>query len=376
MSLLTVVKYAGGKLIDLPLAAAQLEGIRLTLRHAPKALDAASTDILPRIKSADLEIKLVDKARREVEALDGTMEASPHLATRLRSVKEEAVTLGGDLVATAQARELAVAAAVELWEARSDRLRAAVKVNEAHYDREMSEVKALVGQCQVAFPGPVLERLLPGARSVGLQSLPDGSVVTPGEIFAAVLRALKDLPTVSIQDGFALYAKVFAPLSAIVSPRAGDTWMTFINQLKALHREVGDQVARLTPQIVGRALVDHLHKAVGTLGGTGPSLTDLIEEGVGNGKGQSPSLSFEELFSLLLSDNVRNKVAWIANLPGAGIVKVKALKAVGAAGDVAVVGWVPGAKAAINDKDKLCFTWRDTGACPYGEHCRFGHGEI
>jgi len=71
-----------------------------------------------------------------------------------------------------------------------------------------------------------------------------------------------------------------------------------------------------------------------TLGGTGPSLTDLIEEGVGNGKGQSPSLSFEELFMLLLSEEVRNKVAWIANLP-VKPVAVKALKAVGAAGKFA-----------------------------------------
>jgi hypothetical protein len=83
----------------------------------------------------------------------------------------------------AQAR---AAAAVELWEARSDRYRAAVKLVEAQCDKELAEVKALVSQCQVAFLGPVLERLLPGARSMGLQILADGSVVTSGEILAAV----------------------------------------------------------------------------------------------------------------------------------------------------------------------------------------------
>jgi hypothetical protein len=374
MSLLNGLTLTAGKLRDLSVGAAQLDSIASTLRYSPNALEADAVDIVPRVGSASVEARLLERARAEMDVAERqAMEATQRHSTRA-SVRDEVGGPAVDPAAEGQAQARA-AAAVKLWEERSDRHRAAVKLAESQCDKELAEVKA---QCQVAFPLQVLERLLPGARSVGLQSLADGSVVTPGEVRAAVLRALHAQPTVRIVDAFAMYAKIFAPLLHLVSPRAIDIWGTLLTQLKAVHRDVGAQVALLTPPIVGRAIVEHVQEAVGTLGGSGPSLADLLEVGVGDGKGPVPSLTFDDLFVLLMSDEVRIKVAWLANLP-VDPRKVKAFKTAGGgdAGGVAVSVQLPGAKAAIlapsGSAQPVCYTWRNTGACPYGENCKFLH---
>ena len=102
-------------------------------------------------------------------------------------------------------------------------------------------------QVALAFPPPVLAVLLPGARCVGLRAHPDGTVVTPGQLMAAVRRVLHGQKAMSIPEALASYGRVFGPLACIVSPRAVDIWGTMLSQLKQLQQEIGGQVGILTP---------------------------------------------------------------------------------------------------------------------------------
>jgi hypothetical protein len=368
--MVNIVKIVGGKMQDPFVVASQLQGLRDMLRYATGAMEASAVDIVPRAGEAAIESRLLEEARVEMELAE---QASKELAARglstRASTREEAGGLS-DLLALAKARSLA---AVGAWESKADRYRSAVKAAESLCDKQTEEVKNLVLQVATACPAPVLELLLPGARSVGMRRSMDGSVVTPGEILAAVLRVLQGQIAVTIPVALSRYGKIFAPLSGIVSPKAVELWGTMLSQLKALQRDLGGQVGSLTAHIVGRWIHDIVREAVGTLGGSGPSLADLLEAVLGDGKVLLTSFSFDDLFLLLVDDEVRSKVEWLSNLP----VDVMALKAHKAAVPGAAGGMGAGAPVFVvptpGPRPGLCYRYRDTGACHRGDACRFSH---
>jgi len=338
------------------------------LRYAKGAMEASAVDIVPRAGDAALERRLMDEALAEMQLAEmACTELAARGQTTRASVKEEAGSSFGELT-LAKARAVA---AVGAWEAKSDRWRAAVKAADVLCDKQTEEVGRLVLLFGTACPSAVLELLLPGARSVGLKAAADGSVVTPGEVLGAVRRVMQGLPTVTIPTALSRYSRIFAPLAGIVSSKAVAVWGTMLSQLKALQRDLSGQVGVLTAHIVGRWIHDMVREAVGTLGGSGPSLADLLEEELGDGKCCVDSLTFDALFVLLCADAVRLKVEWMSTLRGVGTAppvpvppaegeRLRALKA--AMADVAPTGG-----------KLVCFTFRNNGTCSYGDSCKFSH---
>ena len=204
---------------------------------------------------------------------------------------------------------------------------------------------------------------------MGLRAHPDGTVVTPGQLMAAVRRVLHGQKAMSIPEALASYGRVFGPLAGIVSPRAVDIWGTMLSQLKQLQQEIGGQVGILTPHICGRWVCDILLGAVGTIGGPGLSLVDLIELGVGDGNVVKEHFVFSDLFELLVSEPVRAKVEWLSHLPGVAM-KGKACPSVARGGVVADAGV---GDVAAGGRTGPCYNFRSTGTCRQGNKCRFCH---
>ena len=306
MASLQLVKMSGGRILDISIVESQMQGCADVLRYATGAMEASAVDIVPRAGNAALERRLVDEALAEMELADTAYKELAARATTRASVKEEAGSLSEALTA-AKARSLVAVAA---WEAKSDRWRAAVKAADILCDKQTEEVGRLVRLFSEACPVPVLEALMPGTRAVGMMAAPDGSVATPGEVLSAVRRVIQGMPTVTIPTALGMYAKLFAPLEGVVSPRGVALWNTMLSGLKALQRDLFAQVGALTAHIVGRWIHDMVREAVGTLGGTGPSLAEILEVGLGDGKKcvDSHAMTFDDLFLLLGNEAVRAKL--------------------------------------------------------------------
>jgi len=369
MASLQLVKMSGGRILDISIVESQMQGCADVLRYATGAMEASAVDIVPRAGNAALERRLVDEALAEMELADTAYKELAARATTRASVKEEAGSLSEALTA-AKARSLVAVAA---WEAKSDRWRAAVKAADLLCDKQTEEVGRLVRLFSEACPVPVLEALMPGTRAVGMMAAPDGSVATPGEVLSAVRRVIQGMPTVTIPTALGMYAKLFAPLEGVVSPRAVALWNTMLSGLKALQRDLFAQVGALTAHIVGRWIHDMVREAVGTLGGTGPSLAEILEVGLGDGKKcvDSHAMTFDDLFLLLGNEAVRAKLEWMSTLrvpPGQPGAVVKGARAHKAAGDVTHV------EDSLSPVVKsICWKFKDTGTCPYGDSCRFSH---
>ena len=108
---------------------------------------------------------------------------------------------------------------------------------------------------------------------------------------------------------------------------------------------------------------------MGTIGGPGLSLVDLIELGVGDGKVVKEHFVFSDLFELLVSEPVRAKVEWLSHLPGVAM-KGKACPSVARGGVVADAGV---GDVAAGGRTGPCYNFRSTGTCRQGNKCRFCH---
>jgi hypothetical protein len=104
MSLLSGLTLTGGKLRELSLVAAQLDSIAKMLRYAPDALEADAVDIVPRVGSAIVEARLLERARVDMDVAERqAMEATQRHSTRA-SVRDEVGGPAVDPAAVGQAQ--------------------------------------------------------------------------------------------------------------------------------------------------------------------------------------------------------------------------------------------------------------------------------
>ena len=102
---------------------------------------------------------------------------------------------GDELVSVPAAERTAVE---KKWGDAVDRRNTAEKLVRDLFDRELKAVQVLVVQVGAAFPKPVLQVLIPGARSMGERRFE--SVVTPGQVHGALVLMHQGKRRVSIPD--------------------------------------------------------------------------------------------------------------------------------------------------------------------------------
>ena len=362
---ITKVVLDKGQIRDLKVVLAQVQMVKSALHYVPDCLEPGALDIVPKPASVEIAAGIYETAVRDLKVAEQMLAAElVQVAANGPVTRSSAPHIEPPSVVQLRAR---VAAQVVVYESKSDRLQALVKAADARFDKEMAEVKELVRQFSEAFPVDVLERLLPGARSVGMQASVDGSVVSPGLIFQALQLVESGARVVTIPDSLTRYGKVLNPLKNIFSADAEKLWGQMLTGLRGIARDLSGQVGALSAYIVGRWIVDLVSEAMGTLGGgPGTSLEDLLVAVIGDGKDSMSSLDFNALFDVLSSPPVRAKVSWIAQLPSHGNGGVTPT-------GVAKVAAVPSTGGSGIGTRGVCFAFQKHGACSRGDTCPYSH---
>jgi len=359
-----LTKIHEGELQEATLVLSQLQVLSKSFRLITCELDETAVDMVPVVGSLELEERLEMEARVAVAGAQKAVDEVSVSFISTRSGKAEEMQVS-------EAMGMALAkyeAAVATWEKRVDRLDKKRREAGIMADRTLVEVRELVYQMSVAFPPQVLNVVMPGVRSLGVTAHPDGTVATPGQLIEAVKRIIKFKRVLSVPEAMAKYAKIFAPLVGLASPKALDIWCAMLSQMRKLHQELAGEVGIFDSFVIGRWLYDVLRKSVGTVAGPGISLVACILVEVGNGKCARENFSLADLLDFLDSPEVRDQIKWLSELSGEAKEPKVTVKAAVARG----VGAGTAARGGAGSEG-VCYTFKHTGTCSRGDECRFRH---
>ena len=278
----------------------------------------------------------------------------------------------GDMEHRIHEHELAAERALERYEKAR---KSAVHVHE----RKLTEMNALLAQLKAWVPVADVQRLKLGALVIG--PTPSLTVVTPGQLFQAVLLKKKSRPEVSISNAVGAFETAAKVLTTIGSG-APAVWSTLLVNIQKLHADYEGTLAALSPALIGQILLWALLAGGDQRG----ALIRAFGEAWAPGVIAGDTRTMADLFAALQSPGIHEALANLSvaagsakstppptppTLPKHGQAKKAEVMPPSALSTSKVDELVPG-KVAPRGRAP-CYAFANTGACERGEHCRFAH---